>query len=114
MQELEQLKRVVLGDGWDAEVRQDVANLERRLQKAIATEKLAAHPVVAEYLTFLTQEIARCKELLSEDDKLTEAERTKLFEKIRQCREFLGRLVGHRAEVENTIKDMLDETRRYD
>jgi hypothetical protein len=108
MQELEHLKKLVLEGGWDEESRQQVRDLESRFQRLVATEKLAEHPVMAEYMAYLRSEITRCKELLSEDDKLTDIERTKLFERIHQSREFLERLdPKSRTELEKTIKELL-------
>ncbi len=108
-QDLEHLKKLVLDGGYDEESKQQVRDIEMRLQRLSAAEKLLEHPVIAEYIAYLRSEIARSKEILSEDEKLTEPQRNKAFERIRQCREFLNRFdPSQRAELENTIKKLLD------
>ena len=109
LDDLERLKRLVLTDEYDEDSKQQVRDLEARLHRLTATENLASHDVMAEYMAHLKAEIAQCKELLSEDDKLTEAERNTLFERKRQAREFLGRFdTSARVELEKTIKDLLN------
>ena len=76
--ELEQLKKLVLEGGFDSESISNVLNLEYRLQSAISSEKLSLHPAIVEYISYLTQEIDRCKVLLSEQDNLTQHERITL------------------------------------
>jgi len=108
-QDLEHLKKLVFNNGWDEESKQQVRDLEARLKKLSATETLAEHPAIADYLAYLTAEIARCKEILSEDEKLTDRQQDKLFEKIKQCREFIGRFdPSQKKELEKTIKDLLN------
>jgi hypothetical protein len=108
-QDLEHLKKLVLSNGWDEESKQQVRDLEDRLHKLSATERLTEHPAIADYLAYLRSEIARCKEVLSEDDKLTDRQQDKLFEKIKQCREFIQRFdPAQKREVEKTIKDLLN------
>jgi hypothetical protein len=109
MEELERLKELVLKGGFDEESKQEVRDLETRLRKLAMTDNLASHTIIAEYIAHLRSEIARCKELLSEDEKLTESERVKLFERIKQSREFLDRFdTSQRAGLEKTIKDLLN------
>jgi hypothetical protein len=68
---LDQLKKLVLDGGFDAESRQQVQNLENRLHKALIAEELKENPVIKDYVEYLTIEISRCTYLLAHDDKLS-------------------------------------------
>jgi hypothetical protein len=105
--DLERLEKLVLEGGFDDESKQDVRKLRARFEKAVAAEQLAQHPAVAPYIQYLKDEIARCKELLSEDDTLTDPQRVKLFERKRSCQDFLNHF-GDTSQIEQTIKQLLD------
>ena len=111
MQELEQLKKVV-GNDFLPEDRTQVSNLEDRLRREIAKERFTRNTVVQEYMQSLRDEIARAKETLSEDEILTDDARRKLFARIKACRDFLSHFEPRRAQVEQTIKQTLDDARR--
>ena len=109
LQQLQELKGLVLSDEWDDESRQDVLDLEERLREVTARERLLETPAIAEYAAFLRSEIDRCRELLAEDESLTGEQRVKLHERKRSCREFLSRFdPSARAELEKTINDTLN------
>ncbi len=113
--ELEKLKDLVIKGGYDEESKREVRDIEDRLHKLTATERLLEHVAIADYLAYLKSEIARCKEILSEDDKLPEVERMRLFERIKQCREFIGRFDPfQKDEIHKTIKHLLDVARSQD
>ena len=110
-QDLEQLKKTV-GNDFLPEDRTEVSNLEDRLRHEIVKERFARNTVVMEYMQSLRDEIARAKEALSEDETLTDEARRKLFARKTACRDFLSHFEPRRAQVEQTIKQTLDDARR--
>ncbi len=109
MNELEQLKQLVLEYGFDDESRQQVADLEARLKKVAMAEKLAENPIIKEYVDYLSDNSMRAKALLLNDRSLTDRERDKLFERIDLCDRFSSIFTGKdREEIESTIKDLLN------
>ena len=104
--DLERLKTLVLREGWDEDSRRQVEALERQFYAAAAKE-LPDHPAIKAYQQYLKDEIARCKELLSEHEDLTELARVQLFERKKACRDFLAHF-GDTSQLEKTIKQLLD------
>lgn len=107
LQELEQLENLVKKGGFDEESREQVKSLRKQFELAVVKESLVKHPSIAPYIQYLKDEVARCKEILSEDEKLTEHDRLLYFERKRQCRMFLSSF-GDTAQMEQTIKDLLN------
>lgn len=106
-QELEQLEQLVLKGGFDDDSRKEVQRLRKQFELAVATEKLAQHPSIAPYIQYLKDEIERCNLTLSEDDRLDDRTRMKLFERKAACRDFLSHF-GDTSQLEQTIKQLLD------
>jgi len=69
-------------------VKQQVADLEARLQRLSTAEKLASHPVIKEWTDYLVTESKRCTALLTHDRNLSDVERQVLFEKRELCDHF--------------------------
>ncbi len=108
MNELDQLKQLVLENGFDDESRKQVDDLEARLKKIALAENLAENPIIQEYIAYMSDLTMRAKALLLHDRSLTDRERDKLFERIDLCERFTGLFTGKdREEIENTIKDLL-------
>lgn len=108
VQELQQLKQLVFDGEFDEDSRKEVLELETRLRKEVIKERFYENTIVSEYMASLTQEIARCKELLSEDESLTDQKRIRLSERKKACREFLSHFEPQKEELEKTIKDLLN------
>lgn len=105
---LEELKRLVNSGEFDAESQQYVKDLEDRFQKAVLDARLLTIPSVIEYVQHLKDEVARIKEMLSEQTlKLTEQQRVQLHERKECCRDFLNYFEPVRT-AENTIKQTLN------
>lgn len=96
-----------MGEGFDAESRDEVLKIEAALQEAIAAGKLADHPAIKTYLDWIYKEILECKEMLSEDQSLDEKARSRLFERIKQCKQTLRAFGGRREDIELLIKQKL-------
>lgn len=111
MQELNQLKEVV-GPDYPPEDRAYITELEKRLQLEVIKENFTRNSVVEQYMESLRGEIARCKEQLSEQEDLPDRDRLKLFARIKACRDFLSHFEPKRTQVEQTIKQTLDEAYR--
>lgn len=109
MNELEQLKQLVLDGGYDEESRKQVADLEARLQRIAVAENLKANPIIGEYIDYLDAEKSRCTLLLSRNRTLTEVERLVLFEKRDLCEKFSSLFTGEAKQaIEQEINDLLD------
>lgn len=105
---IEKLKQLVLNGGFDEESKRQVADLENRLHKAVMAEKLAEHPVIKDFVEYLTIEIERCTYLLAHDEKLSEAERNKLFAKREIAEQFTKLFVSEKSLVEEEIKTLIN------
>ena len=108
MLELDQLKDLVLRGGFDSDSIADVLQLEQKLKEAIAAQKLKQHPAIQAYLEYLHQEIDRCNVVMSESEDLPDRERIKLYERKQACRRFLEIFGENRADIDQSIKDMLN------
>jgi hypothetical protein len=107
-QQLNQLKKLVLDGGFDGESRAHIAELERQLQEAAASEKLAELPTIAKFIEFMRNKIVQADVLLTTDRTLTELERQKLFERKDICDYFLTLFNGEQTKsVEQAISEAL-------
>ena len=105
---LQQLKQFVFEGGFDEDSRREVLKLETRIRREVIKQRFYVNTIVAEYMAFLTQEITRCKEILSEDESLTDQQRIRLLERKKACKEFLSHFEPQKEELEKTIKDLLN------
>jgi hydrogenase maturation factor HypF (carbamoyltransferase family) len=107
--ELEQLKQLVLNGGFDEESRQEVLQLEVRLQKLATAERIAELPTIKEFISHLETLRKQADSLLRHDRSLTDRERDKLFERIDLCDHFTSLFTGKAKEqVEAEINELLD------
>jgi hypothetical protein len=105
---LEQLKQLVFDGGWDNESRQQVINFEQQLADLAVKEQLAEHPVIKQYIEWLTERVAQAELLLKTDRTLNERGRDALFERIDDCEHLLSIFTGReRAGIEKSIRDAL-------
>jgi len=108
LQELQQLKDLVLKGGFDSESQQQVASLESRLHEIAVKENLADNPIVKPYIAYLQAEIDRSELLLKTDKKLTDRERDALFARMELADQFVSIFSGkQRAAIEEEIKRLL-------
>lgn len=105
---LQRLKAIVSRDGWDPESRLQVEDLEKQFRQAVMKTELAEHPVIKSYVQYLNTEIARIKEILSEDESLDEKQRTTYVERKKACRDFLAHFTADTKLLEDTINHLLD------
>ena len=108
MKELDQLKQIVFGGGFDEESRSDVLAMEKRLEELVVKEKLTEAPGFKEWIVYLGEEVERCNLLLQTDRKLTDRERDALFQRKDICDRFLSIFTGkQRAGIEDSIRQAL-------
>jgi len=109
MDELEQLKKLVLENGWDDESKQYVEKLESNLHELSLREKLADSPAIKPFIDYLAAEIDRAEQLLRTDESLTEKQRIELFAIMKHAKRFTFVFNGNeRQAVETEIKRLLD------
>src|SRR5436190_1656034 len=92
--DLEQLKKLVLEDGWDDESKEAVKELEERLQTVAIQEKLAENAAIKPFIDYLTDEVERCEMLLKKDKSLTDRQRDELFARIEIASNFTSVFTG--------------------
>lgn len=108
-EDIKYLKTLVLEGGFDAESKEHVESLERRFREFLMAEKLLEHPIIEEYISYLTQETIRCSTLLSQDKSLTELERLHLFDKREMCERFIQVFdQKEKHSLEEEIKDLIN------
>lgn len=109
MSNIEQLKKLVLEGGYDEDSRKQVLDLEDRFHTLLMAEKLGENPIIKEFVNYLTLQAENCTFLLSNDRKLTDLERSRLFDKREMCEHFTKLFTGSEKEsVEQSIKALLD------
>jgi hypothetical protein len=109
MTELEQLKQIVFGGGFDEDSRNAIVKLEEELGEIAAAEKLLLNPVVKKYVDYLDAEAKRCTYLLSQHKTLTELERQVLFEKREICEHFSSLFTGKRRDIiSEEVNDLIN------
>lgn len=109
---LEQLKKLVLSGGFDAESKKQVLDIENQLHELAVKERLAEHPVIQEYIAFLQAEYDRADTLLRTNRKLTDLDRAGLFARIDLTDRFLRIFNGkEREHIEAKINDLLHVAR---
>lgn len=106
--DLEKLKTIVYGEGWDDESRKAISDLEERFDRAVKDANLLNIPTVTEYVQHLEDEITQIKEKLSENTlELSERNLIQLSERKRQARIFLEHFKP-KSTIEETIKQHLN------
>jgi hypothetical protein len=106
---LQQLKALVLEEGFDTESRAQVQQLEARLHAVAVKEQLANDPIIKEYIDFLQDQIEQAGLLLRTDRTLTDRQRDALFERIDLASRFTYMFNGKaREDVEKTINELLN------
>lgn len=110
-QDLEQLKKLI-DDSFEPSARQEIADLEKSLHYEIVKENFTSNSVVAEYMELLASDITNCKAQLSEQEDLPDRDRLKLFARIRASKAFLSHFTGKREQIEQTIKETLNDVTR--
>ncbi len=109
MEEIEQLKKLVLENGWDEESKQYVQKLESNLHELSVREKLADSAAIKPFIDYLTAEIDRAEQLLRTDESLTDKQRTELFAIMKHAKRFTFVFNGkERQATETEIKRLLD------
>jgi hypothetical protein len=109
MNELEQLKKLVLDRGWDDESQQYVSKLESELHDLSVREKLAESAVIQPFIKYLTDEMDRCELLLKTDKNLNETARLELFAILKIASRFTYVFNGQaKASIESEIKRLLN------
>ena len=109
---LDQLKKIVLSGGYDAESKAEILEIERELTEAIVSEKLVEIPAIKKLLDYFQHQIEQSDYLLSHSRKLTELERIALFERKDICQEFASLFNGSKQNALNDeINRLLDMAR---
>jgi hypothetical protein len=109
IQEIEQLRKLILEGGYDEESKKTLDDLQNRVQKAIASERLLENTFIAEAVDYLKTEAERCTVLLANDRKLTELQREVLFEKREICQRLLAFFQPFdMLKLEEEIKSLLN------
>ena len=109
MTDLENLRGLVFNGGYDAESKQEVLNLEKRLHSAMVHEKLADNPIIQEYTDYLKNVVLGAETLLKTDKTLTNEQRAELFAKIEVANKFHIIVIGEPvSQVEEEIKSLLN------
>ena len=109
MNNLEQLKHLVLSGNFEDEDKQHVSDIEERLHKALVAEKLSEHEIIKEFVDYLNDRKEKAETLLKTDRNLTERERDAVFQRIDICDHFLSILTGkERENIETQINNMLN------
>jgi hypothetical protein len=115
MNELEQLKKLVLDGGWDEESKESVRKLETDLHDFAAREKLAESAAIKPFIDYLTDEIDKCEMLLKTDKSLSETARLELFAIMKIAKKFTFVFNGKaRQSTEEEIKRLLDVVKAND
>jgi hypothetical protein len=109
MDELEQLKALVIDRGWDDESKEYVNKLETELHDLSVREKQAESEVVKPFIKYLTDEMDRCELLLKTDKTLTDGQRLEFFAILKIASRFTYVFNGQaRTGIESEIKRLLD------
>jgi hypothetical protein len=112
MQELEQLKRLVLDEGFDGESKQVIADYEAQLSGLLMKEKAIENPVIKEFVDYLTFQVERSEQQLKSNRKLNDRERDALFATIDICEHFTSLFNGKAREaIRKSIIQDLDNAR---
>lgn len=109
MNQLDELKKLVIDGGWDDESKKQVLDLETRLQDLSIRENLGQHPAIKPFIDYLTTEISRCDMLLRKHQGLDDRSRDRLFAIVDIAEHFTSVFSGKaRQSAEDEIKKLLD------
>jgi hypothetical protein len=107
--ELDQLKHLVFDLDYDADSRQEVAQLEVRLAEVARAERIAALPTISTFIEYLSFQKEAAEHRLLTDRDLTDRDRDRMFERIDLTTRFISLFNGEeRQAVEQNINQLLD------
>ncbi len=111
---LDQLKAIVLGWG-DQDGLKEISGYEKRLRDLAERDKVLELPGVKEWYDYLNTHISIINISLQNDRRLTETERSAMFQVRDICEKFTSMMDGKEREgIENTIKQLLDDAMAKD